>query len=339
MEIMRRFLLSAALVLLAGLGAAAQGTVSYCLPRTTLTLTVTVERESFFAGPYARYAQKYLGITVPQNDAVRFEILEMTLTPSLEADPSARYTVSAKAAEKLLTLTQQGLVSTGLGDIPESTTWRFSGRNDKDFSGRDVNSNLTSVSTTLYKRERSDTSFNRVAVHQNRVVSKPLDQRAEEAAEKLLELRETRLDILSGNTEGDFSGEALGAAVREIAALEQEYLSMFTGYSIRECQTLSFDLIPGAGAKRSVQVAFRLSEEEGLLPADNLSGQPFTIEYDPEPGTGDDEVPDPKWKGEYVRYRIPTVCRIRISDGVKSYLTARIPIAQKGRTGLIPVSK
>ena len=72
MEIMRRFLLSAALgVLLAGLGAAAQGTVGYCLPRTTLTLTVTVERESFFAGPYARYAQKYLGIDAAQTDAVR----------------------------------------------------------------------------------------------------------------------------------------------------------------------------------------------------------------------------------------------------------------------------
>ena len=336
---MRRFLLSAALsLLLGGLGAAAQGTVSYCLPRTTLTLTVTVERESFFAGPYARYAQKYLGISASQSDAVRYEILGMSLTPALEADPSARYTVSAKAAEKLLSLTAQGLVSTGLGETPEGTAWHFSGHGGKDFSARGVSSNLTSVTTTLYKREPNDTSFNRVAVHQSRVVSKPLDQRAEEAAEKLLELRETRLDILSGSTDGDFSGEALGAAVREIAALEDEYLSLFTGYSIRERQTLSFDLIPSGGAKRSVQVAFRLSEEDGLLSADNLSGQPFTIEYEPE-ARAEDETPDPKFKGEYIRYRIPAVCRIRISDGVKTYLTARVPIAQKGHTALIPIGK
>lgn len=335
---MRRFLLSAALsLLLGGLGAAAQGTVSYCLPRTTLTLTVTVERESFFAGPYARYAQKYLGISAAQADAVRYEILGMSLTPALEADPSARYTVSAKAAEKLLSLTAQGLVSTGLGETPEGTAWHFSGKGGKDFSSRGVSSNLTSVTTTLYKREPNDTSFNRVAVHQSRVVSKPLDQRAEEAAEKLLELRETRLDILSGSTDGDFSGEALGAAVKEIAALEQEYLSMFTGYSVRERQTLSFDLIPSAGGKRSVQVAFRLSDEDGLLPADNLSGQPFTIEYEPE-ARADDETPDPKWKGEYLRYRIPAVCSIRITDGVKTYLTARVPVSQKGHVALIPLS-
>ena len=334
---MRRFLLSAALVVLAGISAAAQGHVSYCLPRTTLTLTVTVERESFFAGPYARYAQKYLGITAPQADAVRYEVLDMSLTPSLEADPSARYTVSAKAAEKLLQLTAQGLVATGMGEAPEASAWHFAGKGGKDFSARGVSSNLTSVTTTLYKREKNDTSFNRVAVHQNRVVSKPLDQRAEEAAEKLLELRETRLDILSGSTDGDFSGEALGAAVREIAALENEYLSMFTGYSVRERQTLCFDLIPSSGTKRNVQVAFRLSDEDGLLPADNLSGQPFTIEYEPE-ARAEDETPDPKFKGEYLRYRIPAVCRIRISDGVKTYLTARVPIAQKGHVALIPLS-
>ena len=334
---MRKILLSAALVLLAGLSAAAQGTVSYCLPRTTLTLTVTVERESFFAGPYARYAQKYLGIIAPQGDAVRYEVVDMSLTPSLEADPAARYTVSAKAAEKLLTLTAQGLVSTGMGETPEGTAWHFAGKGGKDFSARGVSSNLTSVTTTLYKREKNDSSFNRVAVQQSRVVSKPLDQRAEEAAEKLLELRETRLDILSGSTDADFSGEALGAAVREIAALEDEYLSMFTGYSVRERQTLSFDLIPSSGTKRNVQVAFRLSDEDGLVGADNLTGQPFTIEYEPE-ARADDETPDPKFKGEYIRYRIPAVCRIRISDGVKTYLTARLPIAQKGQTALLPVS-
>ena len=334
---MRKILLSAALVLLAGLSAAAQGTVSYCLPRTTLTLTVTVERESFFAGPYARYAQKYLGIDAAQSDAVRYEVVGMVLTPSLEADPGTRYTVSAKAAEKLLLLTNQGLVSTGLGELPEGTSWHFAGKGGKDFSGRGVSSNLTSATTTLYRREKSDSSFNRVAVHQSRVVSKPLDQRAEEAAEKLLELRETRLDILSGSTDADFSGEALGAAVREIAALEDEYLSMFTGYSVRERQTLSFDLIPSSGTKRNVQVAFRLSDEDGLVAADNLTGQPFTIEYEPE-ARADDETPDPKFKGEYIRYRIPAVCRIRISDGVKTYLTARLPIAQKGQTALLPVS-
>ena len=317
--------------------ASAQAPVSYSLPRTTLTLTVTVERESFFAGPYARYAQKYLGISASQEDAVRFDVLSMSLTPRLEADPSARFTVSAKAADKLLEMTAQGLVSGG-NSVGSETDWRFPGRGEIDRSGKGVTSNLTSVSTTLYKQEKSDTAFTRVTVHQSRVISKPLDQRAEEAAEKLLELRETRLDILSGNTDGDFSGEALGAAVEEIAALEQEYLQLFTGYSVRERQTLSFDLIPGTGAKRSVQIAFRLSDEEGLLSADNLSGQPFTIEYDPEPTGGEDETPDPKFKGEYVRYRIPAICRVRISDGMKTYLTARVPIHQKGRTALWPVS-
>lgn len=337
MEMMKRILLGALAALVLAPAVSAQ-TLTYSLPRTTVSLTVTVERESSFAGPYARYAQKYLGINAAQQDAVRYEVVEMSLTPALEADPVARFTVPAKDAQKMLELTAQGLVSTGQPASGEAQ-WHYSGQAEKDFSTRGVSSNLTSVSTTLYKPERSDTAFSRVAVHQNRIVSKPVDQRAEEAAEKILELRETRLDILSGNVDGDFSGEALGAAVREIAALENEYLSLFTGYTVRERQTLTFELIPSSGSKRSIQVAFRLSEEDGLVPADNLSGQPFTIEFDPEAKVPEDETPDPKFKGSYLRYRVPAVCRVRISDGVKTYLQTRIPVSQKGQVCLLPLGK
>ena len=37
------------------------GSVIYALPRTTVTLTVEAQYKVFTAGPYAQYAQKYLG--------------------------------------------------------------------------------------------------------------------------------------------------------------------------------------------------------------------------------------------------------------------------------------
>ena len=38
------------------------GTVSYSLPQTTITIEVEAVREYFYAGPYAKFAQKYLGV-------------------------------------------------------------------------------------------------------------------------------------------------------------------------------------------------------------------------------------------------------------------------------------
>ena len=35
------------------------GTVSYALPQTTITIEVEAVREYFYAGPYAKYAQKH----------------------------------------------------------------------------------------------------------------------------------------------------------------------------------------------------------------------------------------------------------------------------------------
>ena len=42
------------------------GTVIYSLPQTVLSITVQSEREAFTAGPYASYAQKYLGVAARQ---------------------------------------------------------------------------------------------------------------------------------------------------------------------------------------------------------------------------------------------------------------------------------
>ena len=38
------------------------GYVTYSLPQTVLSLEVEAVRETFYAGPYAKYAEKYLGI-------------------------------------------------------------------------------------------------------------------------------------------------------------------------------------------------------------------------------------------------------------------------------------
>ena len=51
-----------------GLVVTSNSAVAYSLPRTTLKVTVEVEKESIRKGPYARYAQKFLGVMAPLAD-------------------------------------------------------------------------------------------------------------------------------------------------------------------------------------------------------------------------------------------------------------------------------
>ena len=39
-----------------------EGFLTYSLPSTTITLEVEALQEKFYSGPYAKYAEKYLGI-------------------------------------------------------------------------------------------------------------------------------------------------------------------------------------------------------------------------------------------------------------------------------------
>ena len=82
--------------------------VTYALPSTTLSIRVETRQESFFAGPYAAYAKKLLNIDVRMEDEVSTRIEAIRILPTVEADPSVRYTADADCAD-LMALSAQSL--------------------------------------------------------------------------------------------------------------------------------------------------------------------------------------------------------------------------------------
>ena len=242
------FLLAAA-ALLPAVKTAAQdpmGTVSYALPQTTITLEVEAVRENFYAGPYAKFAQKYLGVDARQEDQKTCSLTAVKMTPVIEADQSNRFFITPdKNSMSFLSLTSQGLIAVNDGSFGNGSQWRFASQAGADFSDKGVSSNLTSEATTLFR----GVDGNRVGVQQNMVVQKSLEQRAKEAAEMIFDLRKKRVQIVTGDTDATYSGEAMGAALAEIAALEKEYMSMFIGYSDFQTQKLKCDVVPEKNRK------------------------------------------------------------------------------------------
>ena len=55
------------------------GYLTYSLPSTTLVLEVDAVQERFYAGPYAKYAEKYLGIKARQKDETAFQITQIRM--------------------------------------------------------------------------------------------------------------------------------------------------------------------------------------------------------------------------------------------------------------------
>ena len=312
-----------------------QGTLVYALPMTSVKLEIEASQENFYAGPYAKYAQKYLGIDARQKDAVTFTVTSARMTPSVEADMSARYTVNPGAAmPAFLTLTSQGLVSVS-SSASEETVWRFPAAGKADFSGRGVTSNLTSEAATLYRNVKNESSYNKVAVQQEMVVQKSPDARAREAADMIFNLRKKRVQIITGDTDATFSGEALNSAIEEIARLEKEYMEMFIGYSEYSEQKMNYEVVPSVGNESQMYVAFRLSDTKGLVPAEDMSGKPYLLEFAVQPVSVPAGKSSPA-KGNVAHYRIPATCEVKLSDGVNVLLQSRMPVYQLGVESTFP---
>ena len=313
-----------------------EGTLVYSLPRTSVRLEVVAKQETFYAGPYAKFAEKYLGISARQKDAVSYTVESVKMTPLVEADPDRRFTVTPGAAmPAFLSLTTQGLVSVQ-ASAADATEWRFPAAGKADFSGKGVASNLTSESTTLYRNVKNESSYNKVAVQQEMVVQKSPDARAKEAADMIFNLRKKRVQIITGDTDATFSGEALSAAIEEIARLEREYMAMFIGYSEFSEQKMNYEVVPSADNEAQLYVAFRLSDSKGLVPADDMSGKPYLLEFTVQPVA----APSGKAasvKGPAARYRVPAACSVKLSDGVNVLLQSRMPVYQLGIESAYPL--
>ena len=221
---------------------------------------------------------------------------------------------------------------------------------DSDMLASKATGNLTSAETVLYRTERNDNGeFERVAYKQSQVVEKSPEKKAQEAASMILSLRQNRINIITGNTDATFSGDALRAAIEETARIEESLLRLFTGSTSCSVQTMDFDVVPDSSSTEEMVIAFRLSDTQGLLPSDDISGRPVVIEIAPEAEQPETELILPETtqnsrrngyygtlEKEVIHYRIPAICTVKITDGQELVLQSRIPVYQKGQELTFP---
>jgi hypothetical protein len=321
-----------------------QGVVVYALPMTSVQIQVEATREVFTAGPYAKFAAKYLGIEVSTESKENYSLRNLHLASFVEADAAQTHTVAlkdSKSTANFLTMTAAGPVAMFEQNTATSVSWRFANTaREAEFHNRGAVSNLAKETSTLYKTVKTDTGFERVPVQQSQVVEKNIERRAEETANMIYSLRKKRMELISGDADNPLSGDAMRAVLEEITRLEEEYMSLFVGKSSFDTQAMAFDVVPDAAQSKQLYIAFRFSETQGLLSSANLAGRPVVLELTPEkevkamPSNGFDIDK----KGTRICYRIPEIVRARVLDGQTVLLQARLPVYQLGAVMTLPIN-
>ena len=320
-----KWIIAAAAALLLAAPAFSQ---NYALPRTVVRFGVEAEREVFHAGPFAKYAQKYLGAPARLSDSVTSRIVGVSVSAGTEADPDARYVFPGVASRELSQLGAQGLVFTGYAAF-DGSEWSFPGASKVEFTG--APSNLERVSGSLKKKGASSQT-------QSAFVEKSSEQRAKEAADRIFEIREYRYKILVGDTDATYSGEAMQAAVSELSAMENELVELFLGKSEFDTLKSEFEVVPDPSNQKQLYIPFRLSDENGPVGASNVEGSPFYLQLSLESVSAPEPSQKQKKPSSFLYYRVPAVCTARLYDASGTLLEKRIPIYQLGSTEIYPIS-
>jgi hypothetical protein len=296
--------------------------ISYSLPQTGIRVVVNARQSVFIPGPYAAYADQLLGIRDAKiQPQTIWEIVSVSVETFSEPDPVNTFKAIGGAAA-FLQLTPAGVLAGINGDSnPESSI-------------RTVSNSYASKISPEYP------AFTNLFDTPGLSGRTSPDQRAVHAANRILKSRNTRFEIAAGLLD-EFhpDGDAYKKSIEELRNIENEILALFTGKTMSENHTFSFDFIP-QGPVRG-EVIFRFDETRGILPKSDLSGKPVMIDVDKDEelaariGAVQSSQLIPADRGG-IFYRQPGMADIRIMRELTLIATGRAVVAQFGGISPLP---
>ena len=297
--------------------------VQYSLPKTNLDIHIEYSKIVQKAGPYARYASRYLGINdseVILEDQIYFTLDKVSVTETGIPDTDKTYLVlfKSKTTAPFVYLTEDGLIcSINTEYIPEN---KKTITDEKPIS-KAPEINPQSIFTEEYLRAGS------------------VSKMAEVAAKNIYKIRESRQDILTGEVDNvPKDGEAMKIILANLDAQEKLWTELFTGSS--ETTKLNKVIHKEPNSEITKEILLRFSKYLGFVDSEDLSGSPIYINLKDLHSV---EIPeeDPKRKSkepESIVYNIPGKAEIEIYNGVQKIYSSTVNVTQFGTTQILGTS-
>ena len=325
----------------------------YSLPRSVVTIDITVTRIDRISGPYAKYASKYLGIKNPvlQNKTY-YELSDISINTFAEPDPEQYYFVNLKkyrpikAKSMMIALSESGLIQ-DLNDNSdkkvEQDKHERNNRKQIDYSETFkyfADANLIERIDTIIEQISMDTVTVEKRTLKRRMVEKSMEQKAKEAADFITKIKEQRLDIITGAQEVPYSEATVKFMSEELEKMEKEYMKMFVGVTETEILHFRYYYLPQSNLYTASIPLFKFSLSGGIVGEDNAEGEMVYIHIDRARNTQNlesfvEKNSDNKNKHGFY-YRIPESAKFTIKQGSTLKAEASFLIAQFGVVTSLP---
>lgn len=307
--------------------------IVYTLPVTQLVFDVEAEQTVKKAGPFYRYAGKYVGTAeVVKSDSESWDVKRIVMsTRGVAGGPERTYLMQLKSGSDV------SVCVAGEGDGMLLAI-------NKDVALPELPAVPSMVQSSSAHTEADEAAKAYLQyVDEDFLVSQSSTMRARMLSETLMTVRESRLALSRGTAETmPADGRQLELMLNSLGAQEKALTEAFTGVVTRQSVNHRYlftpDTTSGVSTKR--QVLGRLSDFAGFTDADDLSGEPLylTISYTSIPEIPLDEKGERKrLPKDAVVYTLPSTAEISISWMGKTIFTGTADLAQQGAVfGLDP---
>lgn len=220
--------------------------VVYALPKTALQVEVTLTLSHEFVGIYSQYAEKLLSIpNVIAKDKDSYSLKNVEIHPVVMPDTTLMYAVELSSAQMKSGLRNHLLVSKMKSGMNQDTFhYAIEPIQIPAFFSNYSNLAYEEQANNYMETQNVDGVIRQVPAQRKQVVVKSTMQQAQEAADKIGQIREDRYELLTGENEVAYNPASLELMLNDLDEMEQNYLSLFTGYVVDEELHYTIVVIP-----------------------------------------------------------------------------------------------
>lgn len=323
--------------------------IFYYLPRNVVKVDVSVAKTVKVKGPYAEFADKFLGIkNIVNENSTIYEIAGIKLNSFSEPDPNQIYQIKVdpdKDKSLVLSFSEDGTLlncNQSLKTKKHQLNQKFESNNaDINLSDDLVSPNEFEKIDTIIRKTNIDTITIEEKFYKRTVSEKPLEIKAKEAADAILKLEESRYNLLNGSNEVNYEKGSIEYMDNQMEKMEDEYLLLFKGTTQYKIINYSFTFIPEIANEGKNNNLFKFSNRKGITDLNDKEGNFVSIVTESMNVTKDIqsvENKDKKSKTEsaYFYYRLPEKVRFDVNYLGKSIASDEFSISQFGEIGRLP---
>ena len=289
--------------------------IAYFLPKTMMEINVIATKVTYTPGDFCQYANRYLRINdVTSTPETHWDIKSMDVRSAGVPDSTKAYIMklSDKSVASNIEITDDGIIKAINTTVPKENPQVFP-----------LDKSVPQGNARMYMTEEILSAGSTAKM-------------AELTAKEIYNIRESKNLILRGQADTmPKDGASLELIINNLNKQEKALTEMFTGTTQTEDKLFTFYITPEDAEKQTV--ALRFSRKLGVLPIDDLAGEPVYIKLDnmsPAPVSVEEDAKEKKrFKG--ILYNIPGKGTVTVSFKGKTYVDKQLPITQYGNTEIL----